>query len=125
MIEKSQGPIPDGAVTDHEALRQRLAREAMQKGRMPDRPTDRVWGGAGRGETCSICSLAVTPQDLGYELEFAEDGQVVANHFLHGPCFTAWEIELRNGRFAGSGRALDEKTLGNAQLDGHKRRPES
>jgi hypothetical protein len=124
MSEKSQGPVPGGAVTDHETLRQMLAREAMQKGRMPDRPTDRMWGGTGRGETCSICSLVVTPQDLGYELEFAGDGQDVALHFLHGPCFTAWETELRNGKFAGSGRALDEKKIENAQLDGHKHRPE-
>ena len=123
MSEKSQGPILNGAVTDHEYLRQMLAREAMQKGRMPDRPTDRMWGGAGRGEPCSICSLPITPQELGYELEFARPGQQPAIHSLHRPCFVAWEIASQDGRTADDGRALAEKS-GNAQLNGHKQQPE-
>jgi hypothetical protein len=126
MSVNDRDPVVSGAVIDDETLRQMLAQEAMQRGRLPDRPADRMWGGAGKGEVCAICSLTISPQDLGYELEFTEQtGRSPAIHFLHVACFTAWVSACRKGKISSNGRPHDEDPFGNAHLTDRKRGPES
>ena len=125
MSVNNQDPVVSGAVIDDETLRQMLAQEAMDRGRLPDRAADRMWGGVGKGEACAVCSLTVSPQDLGYELEFTTPGRTPAIHFLHVPCFTAWVSACRKGKISSNGRPHDEEPFGNAHHTGRKSGPES
>jgi hypothetical protein len=120
MSEMRKGPLIGGASFDDDALRLMMAQEVIQSGRLPRRSADRMWGGAGDGETCVVCGRAISSQELGYELEFAQDGQEWASHFLHIRCFAAWESECRNGDAAGQANQDDETTAENRHLNGRK-----
>ena len=81
--------MPDGVIL------RGLARIAIQNGTLPARPPDRTWGGAGAGAPCPVCSLAVTQDELEFEVEFAHDGGARGGdtYHLHTRCFAAWECE--------------------------------
>jgi len=123
MSETSQDPVIRGTELEHESQRQMLAREAVQRGRLPGQPADRTWGGAGSGEACSVCSLVITAQDIGYELEFAQNGQGRICCYLHIHCFEAWERAFRSGNTAGIVELHDEESSRHPKLDGHQRDP--
>ena len=66
------------------------ARDALRAATLPTRPADRMWGGRGEGDECSICRSPVTSDQLEFELEYlSADG--IAKHHVHVHCFTAWE----------------------------------
>ena len=78
---------------DELILRQQ-AREAVQQGKLPARRPDRVWGGPGAGEVCSVCDKRITRDDIEYQIEFSRasaDG--VDKYHLHIRCNAAWEFE--------------------------------
>lgn len=99
-VTMSPSPRPDESMADT-ALRRLLARQAIDARKLPDRPADRMWGGPGRSETCSICNLEIPPQQTAFELEFTRGGHKTSLHFLHGPCLAAWEAEWQNGKNRG------------------------
>jgi hypothetical protein len=77
-----------------EAILRQQAREAVQQGKLPARRPDRVWGGPGVGEICSVCDKRITKNDIEYEIEFGradEDG--VDKYHVHIRCNAAWEFE--------------------------------
>jgi hypothetical protein len=79
---------------DESTLRQK-AHDAIRAGQLPGRPPDRMWGGPGSGACCAVCGDLVTPEELGFEFEFARDGygRPSASFHAHIRCFAAWELE--------------------------------
>jgi hypothetical protein len=114
---------------DEHALRRLFAREALQVGKLPGRRADRVWGGLCFG-ACSVCGLSFAPEELGYEIEFADGSHRATGHRLHIQCFEAWESECRktdsarlgNGARHGGGDADGAKTAnGHSSVNGRGR----
>lgn len=110
-------------VVDQASLRDMLAREAVESGRLPTRPPDRKSDAPRNGTSCTICAQALSPQELGYELEFAQAGREPATHFLHIPCFVAWESQIRDPASTTEPGPHDEKSPGNGKLHGQNRGP--
>ena len=79
---------------DEQQLRAK-AREVLKAGKVPDRRPDRTWGGHGVGATCVVCDLAVTPQQMEFEIQFARDGDNpgLDKFHVHIRCYAAWEFE--------------------------------
>jgi hypothetical protein len=124
--------IDADAAMDHEGLRRMLARDAIRFELLPLRRADRMWGGACHGATCTVCGLTISPEELGYELEFAQEGREWASHFLHVRCFAAWESECRKAKIIESGTSVglkaekhpdDDTLFGNGRLNGQKPKP--
>jgi hypothetical protein len=76
---------------DESSLRAQ-ARDAVRQGKLPARRPDRMWGGPGVGAPCTICELAVTGNELEFEVEFDTPGGLEQFH-VHVRCFAAWEVE--------------------------------
>ena len=102
----------DEILVGHQDLRQMMAKDAIESGRLPPRPPDRKAECTGVGANCTVCLMPLSPQALGYQLEFLEPGGRPATHFVHVPCFAAWETQ--------SG-PHDEKARGNGRVNGHDR----
>ena len=103
----------DGAPPGDLAHRRALAKAALDSVRLPKCRPLRIWGGAGNGAACTVCMTPISPQALGYELEFMDDEQRSAIHHLHIPCYTAWEAECAS--------VNDETGPKNGQANGHDR----
>ena len=56
---------------DESRLRE-MARKAIQDGKLPNRPPERMWGGPGVDVNCIICDKSVTPEEYEFKLEFAQ-----------------------------------------------------
>lgn len=86
-----------GQMSDAKILRYK-ARQALEASKLPACRPESILGGSGTGAACVICSEPVRPQELGYELEFAGDGENpgVRTYPTHIPCFAAWEHERQN-----------------------------
>ena len=70
-----------------------LTREAIRSGMIPNRRPERVWGGPGGNERCSICNGTVG--QLGLFLEFMPNrGE---EYPVHIACFAAWKLECQEG----------------------------
>src|SRR5688572_29098360 len=84
----------DSRMMEETTLRQ-MARDALRNGKLPSRPPERMWGGPGSSACCAVCGLLVTPEELGFEFEFARtaDGGPSGNFHAHIRCFAAWELE--------------------------------
>ncbi|HET6584467.1 MAG TPA: hypothetical protein VFG69_13490, partial [Nannocystaceae bacterium] len=82
-------------MTDDGELR-RHVRESILTGRLPRRPADRVWGGAGSDCTCSVCGRRVGAEELEFELEFdrSEPAGPPQRLHAHAGCLRAWEREV-------------------------------
>jgi hypothetical protein len=93
-------------MSDSSTLRQK-AREAIQTGRLPKRPPEHVWGGAGAGACCAICGKLTTPDEIEFELDFIQPGETpgATTYFAHGPCFSAWKLEMRTSMIDGPGNS--------------------
>lgn len=94
-------------MNDENALRQK-ARQAMRAGRLPVKPPDGMWGGAGDGARCTICGEAIHGHDVEIELEFVHTngaGSSASSHHLHAQCFAAWELERLSMKAAGAASA--------------------
>jgi hypothetical protein len=69
-----------------------LAREAIRNGRIPRTRPERMWGGSGQDNLCTICDGAV--DQLGLDLEFSsKDGAV--EYPVHVDCYAAWQVECQ------------------------------
>ena len=94
---------------DDSMLRQ-MACEALQAGRLPNRTPDRMWGGAGSGAQCSICSAPVGPGEFGVKLEFASGaGADPGNHLVHAHCFSALESLRKEREVGGTTASLGDQ----------------
>jgi hypothetical protein len=84
-------------MSDESTLRQK-AREAIQAGKLPGRPPQRVWGGPGVGACCTICGKPARQDEVEFELEFGRDDndRDPGDHHVHVQCFAAWELERTN-----------------------------
>jgi hypothetical protein len=74
----------------------RLAREAMQSGKLPDRRPDRLWGGHGNGKgNCYLCGKPLNMEDITFDLEYKRgaDDMDPTCYSVHLRCFNAWDIE--------------------------------
>jgi hypothetical protein len=111
------------SIVNPHSLRRMLAKQALESGRVPLRPADRVSDRSDGDTTCAVCLLPLSPEALGYELQFAQNGGSPATHFMHVPCFAAWESQLRANESATHSGPHDEKSTGNRHLNGHNREP--
>jgi hypothetical protein len=82
---------------DEQELRQK-AREAIQAGRMPTSRPEGVWGGRGAGVECAVCGQVVSPDTLGFDLDFGPSVTVGVGNtpHVHIRCFAAWEFEYQS-----------------------------
>jgi hypothetical protein len=70
------------------------ARNLILAAILPNRPPDRMWGGAGSGAPCMVCRLPVKHEQTGLEIEYAlHDGAGTSNHHVHVRCYSALETE--------------------------------
>ena len=78
---------------DEETLRAK-ARTVVQQGKLPARRPDRTWGGPGVGAPCSVCGVAVTKDEVEFEIQFARglDDPGLDKFHVHIKCFAAWEF---------------------------------
>ena len=111
------------SIVDDRSLRGLLAKDAIESGRLPPRPADHVSDGPREGVTCTVCALPLSPQALGYELQFVQDDRRSVTHFLHVPCFSAWETQFRAGRPTNETGTHVENARGNGHVIGHDRGP--
>jgi hypothetical protein len=79
---------------DDDGVLSQKARDAMRRGVLPRRSPDRMWGGPGSGARCAVCSQPITPDEVGYEVEFHDrSGQPERTESMHVVCFAAWDRE--------------------------------
>ena len=78
-----------------EAVLQQHARQVIRTRKLPSRPPDRTWGGPGGGAPCTVCNEPVTRYQLGFEIQFAHDGDTpgLDKFHVHVRCFAVWEME--------------------------------
>jgi len=65
-----------------------LARQHIANGSLPRAVPRSVWAGSATGATCSLCELAIEPNQIGYEFT-GNDG--VTYHF-HMRCHAIWQL---------------------------------
>jgi hypothetical protein len=84
-------------MSDESLLREK-ARAAIQTGKLPSRTPTRTWGGPGVNAPCEICGIAVTADQMEFEIQFARDGDNpgLDKFHVHIRCFAAWEFERRH-----------------------------
>ncbi len=72
------------------------ARQLIRAGRLPPRPPDRVWGGAGfGGSLCALCHAGIGHNEVAMEVEYIVPADASpCNAYLHTRCFLALEQEL-------------------------------
>lgn len=91
-------------MNDDTVLRQR-AREAIDRGRLPARAPDQLWGGPGTRAECAVCGILTRYEEVELEIEFAE-GTAEGTYVVHPRCFTFLESELeKRSRVDGAGAA--------------------
>jgi len=79
-----------------EGMLRQLAREALLRGKLPSCAPERMWGGPGSGERCTLCGREIEPEDIEFEFERRERSEVSGDceaYRLHTRCFAAWEFE--------------------------------
>jgi hypothetical protein len=97
-------------MNDENTLR-KAAREAIQAGKLPSCPPQRVWGGPGVGARCTICGKSAGPDEVEFELEFTrQDDSGPGNYHVHVQCFAAWEFERQHFEASGGAAALSDRT---------------
>ena len=87
-----------GPSTMDEAIRLRQAREAIEQGRLPRRPSDRTQGALGTDAPCSVCGAPIGKKEVEFEVRFASVGVDPPRfdvHHFHARCFRAWELTRR------------------------------
>jgi hypothetical protein len=104
---------------DESTLREK-ARSALKSGKLPYGRAERMWGGPGSGDNCAVCGDSVTREEMGFELEFAGDGERPGpvNHELHMRCFAAWEFERESVTAKSGSPAADEPSTPATELSG-------
>jgi|RhiMetdeSRZDD1v2_1073273.scaffolds.fasta_scaffold2665012_2 hypothetical protein len=92
---------------DDSILREK-AREAIENGKLLARSPNRIMGGPGCGEACSLCGETVQRSRMELEPEFMQGGEAPELHkyHLHPRCFMAWECERSKDEASGKGSLL-------------------
>jgi hypothetical protein len=94
-------PRPAGSFpVTHESFLRRLARLALDDGKLPRAEPARMWGGPGTGEMCAVCDLPISAPDLEYELQYDRQNHLQPGlqiYRLHLRCFAVWELERTRG----------------------------
>lgn len=70
------------------------ARALLASGQAPASELSGIWGGPGRNEPCSICGLAIRPDEIGFDLLFRAPPSEIELH-MHTRCRSAWEHALQ------------------------------
>ena len=82
---------------DEGILRDKARQAAVEQRKLPNRPPDRLWGGAGVGAPCAICDRAVEKAEMEFEIQYAREGG--APHLdvfhVHTRCYAVWEFVRR------------------------------
>jgi hypothetical protein len=83
----------------NEAALRKVARHALDAGKIPRRRPDRTWGGPGIGAQCAVCQEPIPASEMEYEVEFARDGQApgLDKFHVHLQCAAVWELERNKG----------------------------
>ena len=76
------------------------ARELIRAGELPSRLPDRKWGGPGNGAPCMVCGAPVKEDEIGFEVEFEQDGTRASAHHFHVRCLFVLELELAKQKTA-------------------------
>jgi hypothetical protein len=71
----------------------KLARAAIDSGRVPQTRAERPWGSSGDGGECAICTQVIGSQELGYELQFPQSEPKETPRYcqVHARCLKAWD----------------------------------
>jgi hypothetical protein len=71
-----------------------IVRQKLQDGRLPYNSMPRFWGGPADGETCDVCDMAITKQQLVME-GIASTLSDKKPFQFHATCFHVWDAERR------------------------------
>jgi len=80
----------------HESALRKLARRALDNGKLPRTYPTRMWGGPGAGDVCALCSVLIVAPDHEYELQYDRQNHLqpgLQSYHLHLRCFAVWEME--------------------------------
>jgi hypothetical protein len=72
----------------------RLARERLRQGKLPAAPRHRVWAEPGAGESCDLCDLPISPDEVLYRVELLDEPGDICCRF-HSACHAFWQMERR------------------------------
>ncbi len=75
-----------------EVYLQRTARECLESGRLPRIQSHCIWGGYGKGDTCSLCGEPIRSTEVEFEVPEPEDGTSRGLKF-HITCHAVWQLE--------------------------------
>jgi hypothetical protein len=67
-----------------------LALRRLREGTLSREHQPRLFAGHGRQDCCSLCSEAIGPEDIEYEVETTDDGTAAQQLRFHRPCYYAW-----------------------------------
>ena len=82
----------EGALTMSDSIRLLAkAERAIATGKLPSDIQARIWGGSGSGRPCSLCEEPLQPDQLEFELETGDLGDVR----FHMDCHRLWENACR------------------------------
>jgi hypothetical protein len=91
---------------EEEAVLRAKAEEKVNKGILPQRVADRLWGGPGVGEPCAVCEQPVAKAEIEFEVQFAKDGGGPLDVFhVHTRCYALWELVRTDGAGADDERS--------------------
>jgi len=68
-----------------------LARDRIQKTRLPRAVPTRMWGGKGEGRLCALCDQPITSGHSELEVERIDGGS--ESLFFHVLCQSLWQVE--------------------------------
>jgi hypothetical protein len=69
-----------------------VARDRIEKGRLPRVVPSRMWGGKGAGRRCALCDKAIRREESELEVEEHLNGKVETYRF-HVLCQSLWQLE--------------------------------
>ena len=77
----------------------KLARKALELGKLPRTEPTRTWGGPGVGAGCAVCDEPITAGEMEYELQFARPPEApgLDKYHVHIRCAAIWELERTPG----------------------------
>ena len=81
---------------------QRTARECLASGRLSRMQSQCIWGGYGRGDTCSLCGEPIRSTEVEFEVPEPEEGAGSAFKF-HITCHAVWQLECAEEETANAG----------------------
>jgi len=80
------------SLTQLETRLRLVARERIEKGKLPHAVPSRMWGGRGGGKPCAICDTIIKREETELEVEERLGGKVETFHF-HILCQSLWQLE--------------------------------